>query len=213
MFIGHYALGLGSKKFQDAPSLAMMFIAVQMLDLLWPVFTLVGLESFVIEPGNTKLTPLNFTSYPYSHSMLMAAIWGIVLAGIYVSATGNKRGALILGALVFSHWILDFVTHRPDLQLTPFSDTRVGLGLWNYPTAEVVLEFGMFFAGAIIYYRSANVQRKVSYWLLIGVFTLFHVMNLLGPPPPSTIAVSWSANLLWLFVLWAWWIEKPKPNS
>lgn len=208
MFIGHYALGLGSKKFQDAPSLAMMFIAVQMLDLLWPVFTLLGFESFVIEPGNTKLTPLNFTSYPYSHSMLMAAIWGIVLAGIYVSATGNKRGALILGALVFSHWILDFVTHRPDLQLTPFSDTRVGLGLWNYPVAEVVLEFGMFFAGAIIYYRSADVQRKVSYWLLIGVFTLFHVMNLLGPPPPSTVAVSWSANLLWLFVLWAWWVEK-----
>lgn len=208
MFIGHYALGLGSKKFQDAPSLAMMFIAVQLLDLLWPVFTLVGLESFVIEPGNTKLTPLNFTSYPYSHSMLMAAIWGVMLAGIYISVTGNKRGAVILGALVFSHWILDFVTHRPDLQLTPFSDTRVGLGLWNYPAAEVVLEFGMFFAGAIIYYRSADVQRKVSYWLLIGFFTLFHVMNLLGPPPPSTIAVSWSANLLWLFVLWAWWVEK-----
>src|SRR4051794_35056860 len=147
MFIGHYALGLGSKKFSGAPSLAMMFIAVQMLDLLWPIFTLVGLESFRIDPGNTALTPLDFASYPWSHSLLMSIVWGLLLAGIYFFTTKNRQGSVLLGALVVSHWVLDLITHRPDLQLTPFNETRVGLGLWNYPVFELVIEFGMFFVG------------------------------------------------------------------
>jgi hypothetical protein len=211
MFIGHYALGLGSKKFPNAPSLAMMFIAVQMLDLLWPIFTLVGIESFQIEPGITVLTPLNFTSYPWSHSLLMSIVWGAALGGIYFLVTKNRQGALLLAALVVSHWILDLITHRPDLQLSPFSETRVGFGLWNHPVLEPVIEFGMFFAGAIIYYGATNVRRKLSYWLLIVFFTLFHIANLIGPPPPSTEMVSWSANALWLFVFWAWTIERNKP--
>ncbi len=208
MFIGHYALGLGSKKFSHAPSLAMMFIAVQMLDLLWPIFTLIGIESFTIEPGITILTPLNFISYPWSHSLLMSIVWGAVLGGIYFSITKRRQGSLLLAALVISHWILDLITHRPDLQLSPFSEMRVGFGLWNYPVLEPVIEFGMFFAGAIIYYRAADVRRKVAYWLLIVFFTVFHIANLMSPPPPSTEMVSWSANMLWLFVFWAWWVEK-----
>ncbi|HWA33956.1 MAG TPA: metal-dependent hydrolase [Cyclobacteriaceae bacterium] len=208
MFIGHYALGLGSKKFNAAPSLAMMFIAVQLLDLLWPIFTLLGIESFTIDPGNTALTPLNFTSYPWSHSLLMSIVWGIVLGGIYYLFTKNRPGSLLLALLVISHWLLDFITHRPDLQLSPFSETRVGLGLWNHPVLEPVIEFGMFFAGAIIYWNAAKPKRRVGYWMLIGFFVLFHIANLMGPPPPSVEAVSWSANLLWIFVGWAWWVER-----
>src|SRR5689334_11920066 len=117
MFIGHYALGLGSKKLSAAPSLAMMFIAVQLLDLLWPIFTLIGIESFTIEPGITVLTPLNFTSYPWSHSLLMSIVWGTLLGGVYYLVTKNRQGAWILKFLVISHWLLDFITHRPDLQL------------------------------------------------------------------------------------------------
>ena len=60
MFVGHFAVGLLAKKNEDQPSLAMMFIAVQLLDLLWPVFILLGIETMSIDPGNTKLTHLNF---------------------------------------------------------------------------------------------------------------------------------------------------------
>lgn len=208
MFIGHFGLGLASKKVNNLPSLAVMFMAVQFLDLLWPVFCLLGLETFRIEAGNTKLTPLNFTHYPYSHSLLMSFFWGGIFSICYYIFTKNRTGSLLLAALVISHWFLDLLVHRPDLPITPFSDYKVGLGLWNFPVFEVVLEFGLFISGTSLYYITIKPNRKISFWLLIGTFVLIHLLNLFGPTPPSINAVAWAGNLIWLFVLWAWWIEK-----
>ena len=153
MFIGHFAVGLLTKKNEEQPSLAMMFVAVQLLDLLWPVFILLGIESMSIDPGNTKLTHLDFENYPYSHSLLMAIVWSLALGIGYFLFTKNKKGSLLLGGLVFSHWVLDLITHRPDLPLTPFSETKVGFGLWNYPVAEIMLELFIFGLGAFLYYK------------------------------------------------------------
>lgn len=208
MFIGHFGLGLASKRISKLPSLAMMFIAAQFLDLLWPILVLLKIETFNIEVGNTKLTPLNFEYYPYSHSLLMAVVWGLLFGIIYFLSTKNQKSSILLGALVVSHWVLDFITHRPDLQLSPFSDYKVGLGLWNYPTFAIILEFGIFFLGTYLYYNTVKPKRKIAFWLLIGFFITVHLMNLLGPPPPNIEAVAWSANLMWIFVIWAWWIEK-----
>lgn len=213
MFIGHFAVGLLSKKDNALPSLAMMFIAVQLLDLIWPVFVLLGIESLSIDPGNTALTHLSFDYYPYSHSLLMALIWSVVLGVIYHLSTKNARGSLILGGLVMSHWILDFITHRPDLPLSPFGDTKVGLGLWNYPVLEIILELGLFGLGVALYLRSSTFKRKIPFWSLVIFLLVIHLMNLFSPPPPSTMAVAWSANLVWIIVLWAWWIEKKRTSS
>jgi membrane-bound metal-dependent hydrolase YbcI (DUF457 family) len=210
MFIGHYALALASKKNNKAPSLAMLFIAVQFLDLLWPIFVLLGLESFQIEVGNTKLIPLSFTHYPYSHSLLMTLFWGMLLGLIYYLVTKHKNASLLLFALVCSHWVLDLITHRTDLPLTPFGDFKMGLGLWNYPILETIIEVGLYITGVILYYKFGNPKRNIMFWSLVSVLLIIHVMNILGPPPPSTMAVAWAANLSWLFVLWAWWIEKAK---
>ncbi len=210
MFIGHYALALASKKNNQVPSLAILFIAVQLLDLLWPIFVLFGLETFQIEAGNTKLTPLNFTHYPYSHSLLMAIVWAMLLGMVYYWVTKHKKASLLLFALVISHWVLDLITHTTDLPLTPFSDMKVGLGLWNYPIVEIFIEVGLFITGAIIYFKFGKPKHNIAFWALICVFLALHFMNLLGPPPPSTMAVAWTANLSWLFVLWAWWIERTK---
>ncbi len=213
MFIGHFALGLLTKKDTSLPSLAMMFIAVQLLDLIWPVLVLFGLESLSIDPGNTKLTHLDFEYYPYSHSLLAAFIWSILLGVVYLLFTKNKRGSLILGGLVMSHWVLDFITHRPDLPLSPFSEAKVGLGLWNYPVLEILLEISIFGLGVYLYQKSPNVKRKTAFWLLVVFLFTIHLMNLFGPPPPNTMAVAWSANLMWLIILWAWWIEKKRPDT
>ena len=213
MFIGHYALALGSKKIQNPPSLAVMFIAVQFLDLLWPLFVLLGLESFQIEEGNTKLTPLDFSHYPYSHSLSMALLWSLLFGLAYFLATKNRRNALVVGGLVFSHWILDFLVHRPDLPLTPFGNTKVGLGLWNYPTLEIILETGLFLMGMYFCLTARQHKRKIVFWSLTGLLLIIYVANLAGPPPPSEAAVTWSANLMWIFVIWAWWVEKKKPES
>ena len=208
MFIGHFGLGLASRKARTLPSLAIIFMAVQFLDLLWPVFCLLGIESFEIEPGNTKLTPLNFSNYPYSHSLLMALVWGFLFGLVYFLFTKNKRAAFITGLLVLSHWVLDLLVHRPDLPLTPFSDVKLGLGLWNSPVVEIILEAGLFIGGTIFYYRAVQPKRKFAFWSLIIFLVLIHIANLVGPPPPSVTAVAWAGNLTWLFVLWAWWVEK-----
>lgn len=208
MFIGHLGLAFVGKKIKNPPSLAIMFVAVQLLDLLWPILVLLGIETFTIEPGNTVLTPLNFTFYPYSHSLLMSVVWSILFSIIYYVFTKNRNNSIFLGLLVFSHWVLDFITHRPDLPLSPFSNIKLGLGLWNSPILEIILETGIFLIGIFIYVKHVTIKRKMAFWLLVIFFLLVHFLNLFGPPPPSTIAVAWSANLMWIIVLWAWWLEK-----
>lgn len=210
MFIGHFAVGLAARKVGTLPSLAMLFIAVQLLDLLWPVFVLLGIEHLSIDPGNTVLTPLNFEYYPYSHSLMMAVLWGLLLSLVYWLFTRNRKGSLLLAALVLSHWVLDLITHRPDLPLTPFSEVKFGLGLWNHPWAAIAIELIIFIVGAYWYFKAAQPQRKISYWSLIAFLLLVHIVNVSGPPPPSIAAVAWSANLMWIIVLWAWWIERKK---
>ena len=213
MFIGHYALGLASKKISDPPSLALAFIAVQFLDLIWPVFVLLGIESFQIEEGNTKITPIDFSNYPYSHSLFMAVIWSMLFGVTYLIVTKNRRNAWLLGGLVLSHWILDFIVHRPDLALTPFGNTKVGLGMWNFPVLEIILEIGLFTLGLYFYLSAGAYKRKIAFWSLIGVLLIIYVANISGPAPPSQEAVTWSANLMWIFVIWAWWAEKKKQTK
>lgn len=210
MFIGHYALGFSGKRIDKGLSLGTMFLAVQWLDLVWPVLVLAGIEKVSIDPGNTVLTPLNFESYPWSHSMLMAIGWGILFAILYFVRTKNHRGSLLLFFLVFSHWLLDFVTHRPDLQLTPFADTRVGLGLWNYKWVEVVTETVLFIAGILIYNRLTMGKNKTGQWTLwslVFFLVVIHFMNVFGPPPPSVDMVAWAGLSQWLLVAWGYWID------
>jgi len=211
MFIGHYAIGFAGKKVDRTPSLGTMFMAVQWLDLVWPVLALLGIERFAIEPGNTVLTPLNFEYYPWSHSMLMALVWGLLFAAVYYSFKRNRRAALLLCFLVFSHWILDWITHRADLQLTPFSETRTGLGLWNYRWLETAIETLLFAVGVYSYITITKARNKTgnwSLWILLLLLIVIHFANIFGPPPPNEKAVAWSALLQWLFVGWGYWIER-----
>lgn len=213
MFIGHYALGLGAKKAAPAVSLGMLFLAAQFADLLWPTLVLAGVEVVRIAPGRTVMTPLDFVSYPWSHSALMLVVWGLLMAGAYrVFAGGLRRPAIVIAALVFSHWVLDWLTHAPDMPLSFGGDSaRVGLGLWNAPWVEVPLEYGMFVGGLWVYSRTTTPRdRTGSYalWGLVVFLLVVHTVNLLGPPPPSVAAVAWSAELLWLLVAWGFWIDR-----
>lgn len=213
MFIGHFATSFLTKKESATLSLALMFIAVQFLDLLWPILVLLGIETMSVAPGITKLTPLDFTYYPWSHSLMMSAVWGALLGGVYFAFTKNRKNALILGALVVSHWVLDLIVHRPDLPLTPFSDFKLGLGLWNYPVAEILIEFSLFFAGIYVYLKTRQPIKKIAFWSLIVVLMVLQLMNFYGPLPPDSMTVALGANMIWVFILWAWWIEREKPAA
>jgi membrane-bound metal-dependent hydrolase YbcI (DUF457 family) len=211
MFIGHYALGFAAKRIDKLPSLGLMFMAVQWPDLIWPILVLTGVERVSIEPGNTVLTPLNFEHYPWSHSLLMVGVWAFLFGIVYFIFSKNRKGALLLAFLVVSHWLLDWLTHRPDLPLSPFSEYKTGLGLWNHKWPEIILETGLFFLGALLYFNSSRPKNKTGTWAVWGlvIFLLaIHFMNIFGPPPPSVNAIAWAGLLLWLLVIWGFWIDK-----
>ena len=131
MFIGHYALGLATKRLEPRLSLAVLLAAPQLLDLLWPVFVLAGIERVEIAPGDTAVTPLHFASYPWSHSLVMAAVWGLAFGAVVWARGRSLRQAGIVTSLVVSHWVLDVVSHRPDMPQWPGDGPLLGLGLWR----------------------------------------------------------------------------------
>lgn len=212
MFIGHFAVGLGAKRAAPAVSLGTFFLAAQFADLLWPTFVLLGIEKVKISPGDTAVTPLQFVSYPYSHSLVMLVLWAALLAGTYFFVRERRmRAALVIAAVVVSHWILDVVAHRPDIPVTTGGDLRLGLGLWNYPAATFVVETAMLVVGIYLYLRTTRGRDKTgqyAFWGLIVFLVVVNLANMLGPPPPSVAAVAWSAEAIWLLVAWGYWVDR-----
>ena len=211
MFIGHFAMGMAGKKIEPAVSLGTLFFAAQFLDLLWPTLLLFDVEHVSIEPGVSNVTPLAFTDYPISHSLLAVLGWSIVFGVIYFLITKNRRASILLGALVLSHWILDVIVHIPDLPLYPGDSPKVGLGLWNSMTLTILVEGIIFISGIVVY---VNTKRKLNekvnwrFWSLVVFLVIIHILNFVGPPPPSVAAIAWAGHLQWLFIPWAWWSDK-----
>jgi hypothetical protein len=211
MFIGHFGVGFGAKPAARKTSLGTLFLASQFIDLLWPTLLLLGVEAVAIVPGATRLTPLEFVSYPISHSLLAVAVWSILFGAAYFSIRRSARGAIVCGALVTSHWLLDALMHQPDLPLIPGGAARVGLGLWNHPAPAIALELLIFAGGLFLYLRSTrSLDRVGSIGLatLVAFLLLVHCSNLLGPPPPSVAAIAWLGHAQWLLVAWAYWVDR-----
>src|SRR3569832_841079 len=152
MFIGHYALALGAKRAAPTVSLGTTFLACQFADLLWPTLVMLGVEHVEVDPGNPLVTPLNFVSYPYSHSLVMLMVWSGLFALIYRAIRGwNGTAIVVVGGLVFSHYILDVITHRPVLPITLHGSRRLGLGLWNQPGGTLIVALALFIIGMGFY--------------------------------------------------------------
>src|SRR5262245_61916697 len=163
MFLGHFAIAFASKRATPAVSLGTLFLACQFADLLWPTLLLLGLERVEIDPGNTVVTPLNFVSYPYSHSLVMLLAWSALFAIVYRIAKCSRTAAIVtVGSLVFSHFVLDVLTHRPDVPITIGGTTKVGLGLWNYPGTTLALESAMFIIGTAFYSSSTRAKDRAG---------------------------------------------------
>jgi len=210
MFIGHAAVALAAKPLLPRLNLALPLAAAFWVDMVWPVFLLLGIEQVKIDPGNTAFTPLDFVHYPWTHSLAAAVVWSFLFGALLIRY--GKFEALILGLLVFSHWILDAISHRPDLPLWPGSGTMIGFGLWNSVPATMLVECAMFAAGVWIYVRSAPSRDRVgtwAFWSLIAFLAIMYLGNVFGPPPPNVLAIA-VAGIVGgvLFTAWAWWADR-----
>lgn len=216
MFLGHFGLGLGAKRLVPTVSLGTLFLGAQFVDILWPTLLLFGWETVSVDPGNTLVTPLDFSRYPISHSLLMAVVWGLALGGIFYALRKNRRGAIVVGGLVASHWVLDLLVHRPDLPVTMASAPLVGLGLWNNLGATLAAETLIFGVGVWMYVRSTVARDRtgtIALWSLIGFFVLIYAANLLGDPPPNSEAIAWVGQAQWLLVAWGYWVDRHRETQ
>jgi uncharacterized membrane protein len=211
MFIGHYALALAAKRAAPRTSLGTLFVAVQLADMLWPILLLLGWEHAHFEAGPNPFLVLWLDSIPISHSLLTLIAWGALFAGLYHWRSGYARGALVVALAVVSHWVLDFVTHRPDMPLYP-GGPKLGLGLWNSVAGTIVVEAAMFVVGVWMYLRATRARDAVGRYglaALLAVLVLSYVGSLLGGPPPSMRAVEIAGIIFgWLFVWWAGWVDR-----
>ncbi len=194
MFVGHYGVSFAAKRVDPSIPLWVLFLAVQLLDVLWAPFILVGIEKVRIVPGITASNPLDLYYMPYTHSLLTAVLWSAAALVVYRLLARPRplaKAALVVALAVFSHWVLDFVVHRPDLPL--FDNTaKVGLGLWNLPVLAFALEAALLFGGMWFYFGTASVPR-----LPMAVFGLvmlaIQAYVFFGPPPSSDKAAAGTA--------------------
>ena len=211
MFVGHFALGFAAKRAAPRVSLGVLFLAAQFADVLWPILVAAGIETVRIAPGVTAVTPLDFISYPYSHSLAALFLWAAALGVVCWKIIGGRTTFVVVAGLVISHWLLDFVSHRPDMPLYPGSATH-GLSLWNSMTATVVVELAMFAAGAWLYASATRPLDGIGRWSFVAMtatLLLAYVANLAGGPPPSVAAIYWTGIAGGLIILlWSWWTDR-----
>lgn len=191
MFVGHYGVAFAVKGKDQAIPLWLLFIAVQLLDVFWAPFVMLGIEKVRIVPGITASNPLDLYYMPYTHSLVAALLWsagGFVAYRLLVPSGSARKSAALVALAVFSHWVLDFIVHRPDLALYD-NTAKVGLGLWNLPAVALGLEAALLFGG--MWFFMARVPVRRGPLLIFGAVMLaVQVSVFFGPPPPSPVAAA-----------------------
>jgi len=210
MFIGHYAVGLASKKLAPNASLGALIAAPILLDLLWPIFLLLHWERVSIEPSSNPFLRLAFDSYPISHGLVAVIGWATLFASLYFGFARYALGAVVIWIGVVSHWLLDYIVHRPDLPL--YAGSRlVGLGLWNHRVATIVIEVTMFIFAIWIYQKQTRARDGIGaygFWAFIIFLLLAYAGAAFGPAPPSVKAIAIGTLFSWLLIPWAWWFDR-----
>jgi len=217
LFIGHFAVAFAAKRAAPTVSLGTLFLAAQLADLIWPVLVLLGIEKVQVSPGTTGVTPLDFTHYPYSHSLLALIGWALVFTVAYAFARRARMGvAVTIAAVILSHWFLDLVAHRADLPLTLGGTHRFGFGLWNSVLGTVVVEGALFAAGVVLYVRATRPADSIGsrgLWGLVAFLVAVYAASIFGPPPPSGTAAAWAAMAMWIIVAWGYWVDAHRRPS
>lgn len=213
MFIGHFGIAFAAKKLEPKVNLAWYFTAAQFIDLLWPVFVLLGLEFVSPMPEKVGANTLHFDSYPYTHSLVGMVGWALLLTGVFYYFNRSQKGALLIFLIALSHWFLDLIVHEADLPLLTNESTKMGLTLWRSLSLTIFLEFEVFLIGCYLYYKQKTWTSFWSLMTLVAVLSVIYLGSVFGPvPPPGTPGTTLAAPalLMWIFVIWGYFLDRKK---
>lgn len=216
MLVGHVAAALVGKRIAPKVSLGTLMLAAVAADLLWCVFLIGGIERVQISPGTRVQDSLVATYIAYSHSLLMDAVWAVCFGAAYFLRRRNLHGTWVVAAVVLSHWLLDFVSHRPDMPLAPGVRGHFGLGLWDSVVATLLVEGGFWLLAIILYIRATHPGKRAGlygFWIGIALITAAWLNNIAGPPPSpgeGNVAIP-SLIFFALVVAWAYWMNRARP--
>ena len=209
MLAGHYSAAFLAKTIEPRLPLWGLAIAVQLVDVLWALFVLLGIEHLRVDPSLPS-NPLDLYDMPYTHSLVGALAWAALAAGAVFVARRAWLEALVVGAAVASHWLLDWLVHRPDLLLWSGS-AKHGLALWNLPAIGLALELLLLIASAGLWLRTRRViggERRRAV-VLVSTLVAVQIVFTVGPPPLGPTAVVILALALFGAVAWgAWRVER-----
>jgi hypothetical protein len=212
MLVGHIAVGLTAKRIEPKISLGTLVLAPMLVDLLWCIFMLAGIEHVEFKPAMGAANYFVASNIAFSHSLLMNAIWATLFAVAYFWKRRYKRGAAILFLAVLTHWLLDWISHRPDMSLWPGAHRYFGLGLWTSIPATILIEGGFWLFAVVIYARATHPKTRAgtyAYWIAIVILTAAWYNNLAGPPPPNPKTAPIASLIFFsLIVSWAYWINR-----
>jgi membrane-bound metal-dependent hydrolase YbcI (DUF457 family) len=211
VFIGHFAVGFAAKRWAPRTNLAVLMAAPLLPDLLWPVFVLLGLERATIVAGETPFLHLSLDWYPWSHSLVMDAVWAALFGGLVWRFSKDRAAGAVVAIGVLSHWLFDWITHRPDMPLWP-GGPEAGLGLWYSVRGTVVVESVLFVVGVALYVAATRGKDRIGHlalWSLVALLALLYVGTVMGPPPPAIVPVVVMGIVLEAAGLaWVWWIDR-----
>ncbi len=211
MYIGHFAPALAAAAASpDAPRLGTLFVAAQLVDLAFFMLLTFGVEDLRVVPGITAMNPMDLYHMPYTHSLLGTALWGLAFGAIVWRATGHRAAAAWATMVVLSHWLLDLVTHRPDLTLAG-GPPKLGLGLWDYPLIAMPLELGLLALAFWFYLRRTNGPLGPPL-ILLATLLLFQAINWFGPQPKEySVTLPLAALLSYgVLIALAHWVGKTR---
>jgi len=211
MFIGHFAVGFASKRWAPRTNFGVLLLAPLLADVIWPVLILAGVEHARLVPNANPFLVLRLDDIPWSHSLLMDLVWAGLFGALVLRGADGRRGAVVVAVGVLSHWVLDWITHTPDMALWP-GGPPLGLGLWNSVPGTMIVESAMFVAGVWLYARATRPRNRVgslALWALVGLLSLSYAAQPFSPPPPSITAVGVAALVMTVLILfWAVWIDR-----
>ncbi|MCJ7824481.1 MAG: hypothetical protein MUP44_06230 [Anaerolineales bacterium] len=190
MYLGHFAVGLAAKPVVPKVSLGILLVATQVIDILYAIFVLVG----VGHPGGAS---------PWDHGLVMSLIWSATAFVISFLFYRDIRSGILIGLLVLSHWVCDFISWDHVLPLA-FSDSpRVGLGLYNSVPVMLAGDFGLFGGALTLYlFRTKANDRtgKWAPWFLVAYLIALIPTSLL--PGKLVIIMALGMTLVVPFGMW-----------